>query len=196
MGVEVYTQTRVLDYDGEILHLKDKPSLKTKTVIWSAGVTSNQIEGFKLDDYGRGNRLIVDRSNKIEAYNHIYALGDISIMSTPKYKDGHPQLANVAIGQAKLLAKNLSRKSKGKEPLPYEYIDLGTMATLGKNKAVVELPFIKFKGFFAWLTWMFLHLMLILNVKNKIIIFIDWSWTYFTKNTTLGLILTKSEINK
>ena len=110
-------------------------------------------------------------------------------METPLYPKGHPQLANVAINQAKNLAKNLKKIIEGEKTKDYEYKDLGSMATLGRNKAVVDLPFIKFKGFFAWIIWMFLHLMLILSVRNKLIIFINWAWAYITKDTSLRLIL-------
>jgi len=110
-------------------------------------------------------------------------------MSTPKYPNGHPQVANVAINQAKLLAKNLKLLISGKQPKEYEYKDLGSMATIGRNKAVVDLPFIHFKGYFAWVIWMFLHLMLILSVRNKLIIFINWAWAYVKKDTSLRLIL-------
>ena len=114
-------------------------------------------------------------------------------METPLYPKGHPQLANVAINQAKNLARNLK---KGLQPgviTEFEYKDLGSMATIGRNKAVVDLPFIKFKGYIAWLVWMFLHLMLILSVRNKLIIFINWSWAYITKDSSLRLILKPSE---
>ena len=114
-------------------------------------------------------------------------------METPKYPKGHPQLANVAINQAKNLANNLTKISRGKQPKEFEYKDLGSMATIGKNKAVVDLPFYKFKGYFAWLTWMFLHLMLILSVRNKLIIFINWAWAYISRDSSLWLILKKDK---
>ena len=110
-------------------------------------------------------------------------------MTTPKYPKGHPQVANVAINQAKLLSSNLINIANNKSLTEYEYKDLGAMATVGRNKAVVDLPFAKFKGYFAWLVWMFLHLMLILTVRNKLIIFINWAWSYVTKNSSLRLIL-------
>jgi NADH dehydrogenase len=110
-------------------------------------------------------------------------------METPLYPKGHPQLANVAINQAKRLVKNLKLFEQKRELVAFEYRDLGSMATIGRNKAVVDLPFIKFKGYTAWLVWMFLHLMLILSVKNKLIIFINWAWAYLTKDSSLRLIL-------
>jgi len=143
------------------------------------------------ENLGPGNRIKVNRINKISGSENIYAIGDIAYMETPKYLHGHPQVANVAINQAKNLARNLKRIVNGKEPVEYEYRDLGSMATVGRNKAVVDFPVISFKGYFAWLIWMFLHLMLILSVKNKLIIFINWAWACITKDTSLQLILTR-----
>lgn len=189
MGVELKTNEIVHDYDGENLTLKSGEVIKTKTVIWSAGVTANTFEGLPSSAITFGNRIKVNRINKVEGVENIFAIGDIAYMETPLYTKGHPQVANVAINQAKLLAKNLKKIHQNKFTQEYEYNDLGSMATIGTNKAVVDLPFLKFKGYFAWLVWMFLHLMLILSVKNKLIIFINWAWAYLTKDTSLRLIL-------
>lgn len=189
MGVELITETFVKNYDGISLELSNGQTLNCKTLIWAAGVIGNTLEGLPKESITNGNRIIVDRYNKVNHCKHIYAIGDIALMHTPLYPKGHPQLANVAINQAINLAKNLNRLLKNKEQVAYEYKDLGSMATIGRNKAVVDLPKIKFKGFFAWLVWMFLHLMLILSVKNKLIIFINWTWAYFSKNSALRLIL-------
>lgn len=189
VGVEVFKDTFVKDYDGDLLTFNNREPIRTKTVIWAAGVTANIIEGLPKESFVHGNRLKVDRYNKVENIENIYALGDMAFMDTPKYPKGHPQLANVAINQAKRLAKNLKKMRKNEALTEYEYKDLGSMATLGRNNAVVDLPFMKFKGFFAWLIWMFLHLMLILSVRNKLIIFINWVWAYVSKNTSLRLIL-------
>ncbi len=193
MDVCVLTETIVKDYDGETLTLKNGNIIKTKTVIWTAGVIGNIIQGIPDNTFAVANRIKVNRINKIEGSENIFALGDIAFMETDKYPKGHPQLANVAINQAKGLAKNLARIIKGKETVAFEYKDLGTMATIGRNKAVVDLPFINFNGYFAWVIWMFLHLMLILSVKNKLIIFINWAWAYFTKDSSLRLIFTQPE---
>ncbi|MCE3294783.1 MAG: ndh [Crocinitomicaceae bacterium] len=193
MGVEVVTQVQVLDYINEVVHLSNGREIKCKTLVWAAGVTGNLIEGMNPDVVQRGNRLKVNRTNRVEGYDDIYAIGDIAHMETPKYPKGHPQLANVAINQAVNLARNFKRKLNNKELKEFEYRDLGSMATVGKHKAVVDLPFMKFKGFFAWYVWMFLHLMLILSVKNKLIIFINWAWAYITKDTSLRLILVQPE---
>jgi NADH dehydrogenase len=163
--------------------------IPTKNVIWAAGVTGNIIEGLHPEDVVR-NRYKVDRYNKLVSYDNIYVLGDVAYMETPKYPTGHPQVANVAINQAKNLGKNIYNSLKNNEYKlkEYEYNDLGMMATIGTHKAVVELPFYKFKGPLAWYIWMFLHLMLILSVRNKLVVFFNWAWSYFTKDTSLRLI--------
>ena len=191
MDVTILTETFVQNYDGNILRLKDGATIKTKTVIWAAGVTGNAIQGISDAVYMAGSRIKVDRMNKVVGSKTIFAVGDIAFMETLKYPRAHPQLANVAINQAKNLAKNLKKINQGKITVDFEYKDLGSMATIGRNKAVVDLPFIKFSGYFAWITWMFLHLMLILSVRSKLIIFINWAWAYITKDTSLRLILTQ-----
>lgn len=190
MGVKVITKTFVKDYDGEALVLSNGDTIIAKTVIWTAGVTGNRMEGLPAGVLAPGNRIRVDRLSRMQGSDNVFALGDIAMMETPKYPKGHPQVANVAITQAKRLAKNLKNIELHKQTTDYEYIDLGSMATIGRNKAVVDLPFFSFKGYFAWLIWMFLHLMKILSVKNRFIIFINWAWAYITKDTSLRLILT------
>ena len=197
LGVNIITEVFVKNYDGETLTFNNGNSIKTKTLIWAAGVTANTFEGIQKDVYTTGNRIKVNRQNVIEGYETIFAIGDIAYMPTPLYPNGHPQLANVAINQAKNVARNLNAKITGKSPTDYEYKDLGSMATIGRNKAVVDLNSIHLKGFFAWVIWMSLHLMLILSVRNKLIIFINWAWTYLTKDSSLRLILTsKKSLNK
>jgi NADH dehydrogenase len=193
MGVTIITETYVKNYDGLILELNNGSIIKSNTVIWAAGVTGNTIKGIPDSSITFGNRIKVNRFNLVEGTNNIYALGDIAFMETPKYPKGHPQLANVAINQAKNLAANLKKNIKGISSTEFEYKDLGSMATIGRNKAVVDLPHFNFKGYFAWLIWMFLHLMLILSVRNKLIIFINWAWAYLTKDTSLRLILKQSK---
>jgi len=195
MGVDILTETIVKNYDGYILTLSNGQTIRSNTVIWAAGVIGNSIDGIPDNSKGPGNRIKVDRINKINGSENIYAMGDIAYMETPKYPKGHPQVANVAINQAKRLAKNLKKLISGKKTVNYEYVDLGSMATIGWKKAVIDFPFISFKGYFAWLIWMFLHLMLILSIKNKIIIFINWAWAYISKNTSLRLILTEGDDN-
>jgi NADH:ubiquinone reductase (H+-translocating) len=190
MGVVVKTETFVNGYDGKLVLLSDGEPIPSSTVIWAAGVTGNKIEGLPEHCWISNNRLIVNRHNRVNGFENIFAVGDIGYMITARYPKGHPQVANVAINQARLLAKNLEHLEENKPLQDYEYKDLGSMATIGRNKAVVDLPFLRFKGYFAWLVWMFLHLMLILSVKNKLIIFINWAWSYLTKDSSLRLILT------
>lgn len=194
MGVIVKTGTIVKDYDGEQVTLNNGEVIPTGNVIWSAGVTANVIDGVPAGSVLPNGRIRVDRVNRVEGLQDVFAIGDVAYMETEKYPKGHPQLANVAIGQGKNLAKNFQKIVKEETGLKsYEYRNLGTMATVGRNKAVVDLPFVKFKGRFAWLVWMFLHLMLILSVRNKLVIFINWAWNYVTKNNSLRLILKDSD---
>jgi NADH dehydrogenase len=190
MNVIVKTNTLVQQYDGETITLNNGETIRSKSVIWSAGVQGNSIGGIPEESLLRNGRIKVDRFNRVEGLTDVFAVGDVAYMETEKYPKGHPQLANVAIGQGKNLAKNLNHIGSGsKELKEYEYRNLGTMATVGRNKAVVDLPFVKFKGRFAWFVWMFLHLMLILSVRNKLVIFINWAWNYFSRNNSLRLIL-------
>lgn len=189
MGVQVWTNTLLDDYDGKVATMKDGRTIPTRTLIWAAGVMGNLPEGIPKEYTVRGNRIAVDEYNRVKERPEIFAIGDIAYMETKDWPKGHPQLANVANNQAKHLAHNLKRMLDGKDLQPFVYKNPGTMATVGKRKAVVDLPAFSFQGIFAWLFWMFLHLMLILNVKNKLIVFINWAVSYFTNDTTLRLIL-------
>jgi len=189
MSVIVKTETLLVSYDGNEAVLNTGEIIPSKNVIWAAGVKGNIIEGLLQQDIFK-NRYIVDRYNKLKSFPNIYALGDVAYMETPKYPNGHPQVANVAINQANNLGKNILKSLKDENYIPkeYEYHDFGMMATIGKHKAVVEFPFMKFKGPVAWYVWMFLHLMLILSVRNKVFIFFNWAWSYLTKDTSLRII--------
>lgn len=189
LGVTVITDMYVTDYDGETVTLKSGEKIKTKNLIWAAGVTGNILQGLPNEVITRGNRIIVNRYNQVEGLDGVYAIGDIAFMKTPKYEFGHPQLANVALNQAEVLAQNFKNMLKGKALKEFEYHDKGSMATVGKRKAVVDLPKFSFKGRLAWYFWMFLHLMLILSVKNKLSIFINWMMSYFYNDSTLRVIL-------
>ena len=189
LGVIVRTGTVVEDYDGETVRLKGGDTIAARNVIWAAGVVGNHVEGIPATSMVKGNRLKTNRYHEVEGLNDVYAIGDIAWMATPKYPNGHPQLANVAIAQAANLAHNFKYGFHGKPRKEFEYHNKGTMATVGKRKAVVDLPHIRFQGFFAWLTWMFVHLMLILSVKNKLFIFLNWMMSYFANDSTLRLML-------
>jgi NADH:ubiquinone reductase (H+-translocating) len=189
LGVKVRTDAQVKDYDGKIVTMHEGSQIKAGTLVWAAGVIGEQIPGLPAEVYTQGNRVKVDRYNRVVGFENLFALGDIARMDAPGYHDGHPQVAQPAIQQAKLLAKNL-RKMQVNVPLSeFSYFDKGSMATIGRNLAVVDLPFISFHGFFAWLTWMFVHLMAIVGVKNRMLIFINWFWNYVTYDQSLRLII-------
>lgn len=194
LGVRFISNDRVTDYDGDRVYLSSGNIIPSNNVIWAAGVTGNIIEGLTENSI-KNNRYIVDRYNKIVGFDNIYAIGDIAYMETPKYPNGHPQVANVAINQGKNLAKNFLKKSEN-EWQSYEYEDKGSMATIGKHRAVVDLPKFKFQGIFAWYFWMFLHLMLILSVRNKLAIFFNWMWSYINRDSSLRLIIIPNKKNK
>ncbi|MFT3795168.1 NAD(P)/FAD-dependent oxidoreductase [Flavobacterium sp.] len=189
LGVIVKTSTIVSNYDGKTVQLQNGESIDSLNLIWAAGVVGNTLDGMPKESLTRGNRFIVDRHNEVQNVPDVYAIGDISWMTTPKYVNGHPQLAAVANEQADILAKNFKAKLKNKSLTEFEYHDKGSMATVGKRKAVVDLPKFHFHGVFAWLTWMFVHLMLILNLKNKLLIFIQWAFSYFSNDSTLRILL-------
>jgi NADH:ubiquinone reductase (H+-translocating) len=189
MGVKVWLNAAVSDFDGRLVKLSNGAEIRTDTMIWAAGVVGNPMEGINADAFGKGKRIFVDEYNLVKGYKNIYAVGDIALMQTAKYPNGHPQVAQVAIQQAANLAKNLQNLFKGKTLSKFKYKDLGSMATVGRNLAVVDLPFFHFQGFFAWLVWMFIHLKSILGVKNKVLTFINWFWSYFTYDQSLRLII-------
>lgn len=189
LGVNVSLNARVKDYDGLTVYLEDGKTILANTLVWAAGVTGNKIEGLNPSVIARANRIKVDNYNKVEGYNNIYAIGDIAYMTDTTYPNGHPQVAQVAIQQGNLLAKNLKSLLRNKPLKSFTYKDLGSMATIGRNKAVADLPRIKFQGFFAWLVWMFVHLMSIVGIKNRLLIFINWAWNYVTYDQSLRLII-------
>lgn len=193
LGVQFMSDEFVTDYDGDKVYMKSGKTISSNNVIWAAGVIGNIIEGLNPDVMIR-NRYKTDRFNRVLGYQNIYAIGDIAYMETPKYPQAHPQVANVAINQGKNLGRNFLRKSEN-DWKEYEYTDRGSMATIGKHRAVVDLPGFKFQGFLAWYFWMFLHLMLILSVRNKIAIFFNWMWSYLNKDSSLRLIIIPNKKN-
>lgn len=193
LGVKVLTNTLVNDYDGKEVHLKDNTSIAAATVIWAAGIKGNIPAGLDQSLIAKGNRIKTDRYCRVQGFDNIYALGDLAYMETPKYPSGHPQVAPAAIQQADMLAGNLKlleQKSNPDRMYQFEYTDKGSMATVGRNLAVVDMPKPKlhFGGFFAWLIWMGLHLMLILGVKNRFFVFFNWLYNYITYDQNLRLI--------
>lgn len=190
MGVKVQLNCRVEDFDGEYVYLKGGDKIQTDKVIWAAGITGNKVEGLAEDVIVRGNRIRVDKINKVIGTSNVFAIGDIAFVDNePAYEYGHPQVAQVAIQQGKLLSKNLRSIIKNQPTKDFVYNDKGSMATIGRNKAVVDLPRFKFKGFFAWVVWLIVHLFSIIGVKNKLFIFINWLWGYFSYDQSLRLVI-------
>lgn len=190
LGVEVMTNCMVTDYVDKELVLKDGQRISAETVIWVSGIKANNIDGIPTESIGHAGRILVDRFNRVKGLKDVYAIGDQCIVEGDgAYPYGHPQLAQVAIQQAKTLAKNLIRQEKGETEQPFSYHNLGTMATIGRKKAVVEIGKLKFGGFFAWLLWLIVHLRSILGVKNKTIVFLNWMWSYMNYKQSLRLIL-------
>lgn len=199
LGVEVLINTMVKEYDGINVALNDGKSITAGTVIWAAGIKGNIPGGIDKSMIARGNRIKTDRRCLVQGYNNIYAIGDIAYMENTEYPNGHPQVAPVAMQQADLVAGNLrliERRANPEQQFEFVYRDKGSMATVGRNLAVVDIPKPKlhFHGFFAWMVWMGLHLMLILGVKNRFFVFSNWLYNYITYDQNLRLIF--KEFNK
>ncbi len=189
LGVQIWLDKVVTDYDGQVVTVDDGSTIRTDKVIWAAGITGNKIEGLPAAALTRGNRLKVNEFNRLEGSENIFVVGDMAMQVEGKWLNGHPQVAQVALQQGKFLAKNLLHLAKGKPTDSFHYRDLGSMATVGRNKAVVDLPFWRFQGAFAWFVWLFVHLFAILGAKNKFFVFINWVWNYVSYDQSLRLVI-------
>lgn len=192
MGVEILLNTRVVDFDGEKVMMKDGSHIYSKNLIWATGVTGYKFQGIPGEVYKRGNRIMVDAYNRITGQEAIYAIGDSSICyADPSFPEGHPQLAQVAMQQGVLLAKNLKRQNSNKLQIPFIYKDRGSMAIIGSNKAVADVPSprLHLNGFIAWGAWLFVHLFALIDYRNRVRTFYNWSTEYLTKNQDLRLII-------
>ncbi len=189
LGVTIWLNTGVKTYDGSKVELTNGELISSRTVIWSAGVMGADIAGIDSSKIAKINRIKVDEFNRIEGYKNVFAIGDIASMILNEYPVGHPMLAPVAIQQGLHLGMNFTRLLKGESMIPFKYKDPGTMATIGRNKAVVDLPHLKFQGMFAWLLWVFVHLMKLVGFRNKLIVFINWAWNYFSYDRGIRLII-------
>jgi NADH dehydrogenase len=193
LGVTVMTNTLLKDYDGEKVMLQNGEVIESRLVIWAAGIKGNVPAGIDKELIARGNRIKVDNQCRVEGYDSVYAIGDVAYLEQAAWPSGHPQVAPVAMQMADMLANNLRRremKSDDTNLQKFFYKDSGSMATVGRNLAVVDVPKPKlhFGGFFAWMVWMGLHLMLILGVKNRFFVFTNWLYNYFTYDQNLRLI--------
>lgn len=196
MGVHVQVGVRVTAYDGNTVTMSNGATVQTKTVVWAAGIKGNTLEGIDTGSVARGFRYQCDEFNLVKGYSNIFAIGDISLITTEQEPNGHPQLATVAMQQGAHLAKNFKNLSAGKPLEKFKYFNKGTMATVGRNKAVVELPFFKFGGYFAWLVWMFVHLMSLVGFRNRVSVFVTWCYNYFRYEQALRLIIRPYEKKK
>lgn len=196
MGVMVRTNDAVVTYDGRNAELRSGKILETTNLIWTAGVKAAVFEGLENAEIVRGGRIKVDEYNKVIGYNNIYAIGDVAAMISDDYPNGHPGVAQVALQQAKNLSKNIINMINNRKLNAFRYFDMGSMATVGRNKAVVDLPFIRFQGFFAWFVWMFLHLLFLVGFRNKMVVLINWIWNYFSYDRGTRLIIRPYRKNK
>ncbi len=192
LGVIVKTETRVTGFDGDFAYTNTDEKIQTKKVIWAAGIKGNLIDGLPEEVIARGSRISVNEFNQIKGIENVYAIGDLASMVSEKNPYGHPQVAQVALQQGKNLAYNFKMKLKGKPLRSFKYNDKGSMATIGRHRAVVDLPRFRFQGFFAWFVWMFIHLVSLIGFKNKLIVFLNWFWNYFTYDQSLRLIIKPS----
>ena len=192
LGVVVKLNSRVVDYVDDTVYMSNGESIQTKNLIWAAGVSAKAFEGIPAESYGRGKRMATDAFNKINGTENIYAIGDTCIQLTDEnFPEGHPQVAQVAIQQGINLAKNFKAINKNSSLVPFKYHDKGTMAIIGKKKAVVDLPKPNwhFNGFLAWMIWLFVHLVSLITYRNRLQTFYNWTIAYFSKDQSLRMII-------
>lgn len=188
LGVNIWLKTFVTQYDNNYVQTSNEP-FSSHNLIWAAGVKGDIPKGINKELIGKGNRIIIDETLKIKGHSNVYVLGDAGSIETDRYPNGLPMMGSVAMQQGAYLARQFNRIQKGKEQEEFLYLDKGTMATIGKNKAVVEISKFKFQGLMAWMVWMFVHLMLLVGFRNRAIVFVNWVWNYFKTNNALRLII-------
>ena len=198
-GVKVLLNRQVQSYDGYTVTMDNGEKLITRTLIWAAGVTGSPINGIRHESILRGNRLKVDQYNRVDGYDNIFAIGDIAAMVTPDNPRGHAMMAQPAMQQGRLLGKNIDNMLKGKPLEPFKYNDKGSMATIGRNHAVADIKMFskeyKTQGVFAWFVWMFVHLLSIIGFRNKLVVLLNWTWSYFSFDKGVRLILGSKKEN-
>ena len=198
-GVKVWLNCRVKSYDGYSVILDTGERLCSRTLIWAAGVTGTVIDGFPDSSINRSNRLKVDEYNRVEGFTNIFAIGDIAAMVTQANPEGHAMMAQPAMQQGRWLAKNIKRVFEGEKFEPFHYTDQGSMATIGRNRAVADLNVAgktyKTQGFKAWFIWMFVHLISLIGFRNRLVVLINWMWSYFTYDTGIRLIIGRKKEN-
>ncbi|MEX1001697.1 MAG: NAD(P)/FAD-dependent oxidoreductase [Crocinitomicaceae bacterium] len=197
LGVTVVLKTRVLDFFGDYVQTNTGKDIIAKTLIWTAGVTGNPVGGIHADSIGRADRILVNEYNQVKGYENVFAIGDVACMQTEDYPNGHPQVAPAAMQQGKLLGKNLLRKICYDKPFkPFKYKDKGAMATVGKNKALVEMKRLKIRGAAAWFIWMIVHLLSLVGFRNRMITLFNWTKNYFSSDRSMRLIITQFDLQE
>ncbi|MDC6363888.1 MULTISPECIES: NAD(P)/FAD-dependent oxidoreductase [Flavobacteriaceae] len=190
LGVNVWKDLRVLDYDGNMVTTNTDTVFESATLVWAAGVSAVSIKGLDGKELlGRGNRLKVNDFHQVDGFENIFAIGDVAQMETKAFPNGHPMMAQPAIQQGRNLGDNLVRLVEGKPMKPFVYKDKGSMATIGRNKAVVDLPRFRFQGVFAWFVWMFVHLYFLIGFRNRVVVFINWVYNYIRFDREARLII-------
>ena len=192
LGVHVHLNTAVKSYDGTTIALSNGNTITSRMMIWAAGVTAQPIGGIPAEAFGRGRRVKVDAFNRVTGFNNIFAIGDACIMEEDSaFPNGHPQMAQPAMQQGKLVAQNIGALLQNKPLKPFSYFDKGSMATIGRNKAVADLKGVKVQGFVAWLIWMFIHLVSLIGFKNKFFVLLSWVFSYFSYDKSNRLIIAR-----
>lgn len=189
LNVQVMLKSMVNSYDGRTVVFNETETIKTRTVIWAAGVSGEPVASMQSDLLTREKRIMVDQFNRVKGHEEVFAIGDVAAMISEELPRGYPMLAPVAVQQGKHLAKNLKLIAKNKVMKPFKYFDKGVMATVGRNKAVAEIGKLKLKGWIAWQAWLWVHLMFLIGFRNKLIVLIDWFWNYFTYDRAIRLII-------
>ncbi|MBD1392186.1 NAD(P)/FAD-dependent oxidoreductase [Mucilaginibacter glaciei] len=195
MGVIIHNGVHVSSYDGHLLKIDDGTTIITHNVLWAAGVRGEVPDGIPPEMIAKGARITTDEINRVKGYENVFAIGDVSAVTTEANPTGFPGVAQVALQQGKHLAVNLMNIINNKPVTPFKYHDLGTMATIGRNKAVADLGKLKFQGFFAWLLWMFVHLLSLAGFSNKAIVFFNWAIGYFTRNSDNRMVVHHFDTN-
>ncbi len=189
LGCEVWLNTGLAKYDGTVAETKTGKQLRTLNLIWTAGIKGVVPQGLSAAAVNPRGRILVNDLCEVKNLPNVYAIGDVACMATEQYPNGHPQVAPVAVQQGNLVAKNIIRQLQTKAPLPFQYFDKGSIATVGRNRAVVEVKKFRFGGFLGWLTWMALHLMLLVGFRNRMVVFINWLWNYLSYDRNIRLII-------
>jgi len=190
LGVNVWKNLYVTGYDGKTVRTSTDVTFETATMVWAAGVKGATIKGLDTEQFlTQGNRVVVNEYSQVKGFENIFAVGDIASMETDEYPKGYPMMAQPAMQQGKQLGDNLSSLIDGKPMMPFEYKDKGSMATIGRNKAVVDLENIRFQGVFAWFVWMFVHLFFLIGFRNRVVVFVNWVYNYIRFDREARLII-------